>query len=75
METAPIHSEISAAPTTAKGYMARASDGVPLRVGVWETAKPCHGTVLFFPGRGDYIELYGLSRPFNGCVYWFAITT
>ena len=59
METAPIYSEISAAPTTAKGYMAKALDGVPLRLGVWETAKPCQGTVLFFPGRGDYIELYG----------------
>lgn len=59
MDTAEIHTDVSTAPETAKGYMTTASDGVPLRIGVWETTKPCHGTVLFFPGRGDYIELYG----------------
>lgn len=59
MNTAPIYSEISTAPEAVKGLMMVASDGVQIRIGVWQTTKPCLGTVLLFPGRGDYIELYG----------------
>ncbi len=59
MDTAAIHVNISTAPPSAEGFMIKASDGVNLRVGVWQTAGECKGTVLFFPGRGDYIELYG----------------
>jgi len=59
MEPAQIYSEISTAPEAVDGFMVTASDGVKLRLGVWKTTKACLGTVLFFPGRGDYIELYG----------------
>ncbi len=59
MKTAQIHTDISVAPKSAEGFMITASDDVELRVGLWRTVQPCLGTVLIFPGRGDYIELYG----------------
>ena len=59
MRTAQIHTDISVAPKSAEGFMITASDDVELRVGLWRTVQPCLGTVLIFPGRGDYIELYG----------------
>ncbi len=59
MKTAPIHHEISTAPDTGKGFFVETSDGIQLRVGSWASEKNSRGTVLFFPGRGDYIELYG----------------
>lgn len=59
MNTAPIYHEISTAPDNGQGYFVQASDGVQLRIGSWPARDPGKGTVLLFPGRGDYIELYG----------------
>lgn len=59
MEQAPLHHSISIAPDTGTAYWLNSEDGVRLRIGLWRPEQPSRGTVLFFPGRGDYIELYG----------------
>ena len=59
MEQAPLHLNISTAPDNGVAYWTNASDGVQLRIGLWKPEKTNLGTVLFFPGRGDYIELHG----------------
>ena len=59
MEQAPLHHAISTAPDTGIAFWAEAADGVKLRIALWKSEQTSLGTVLFFPGRGDYIELYG----------------
>lgn len=59
MEQAPIHHDISTAPDTGLAYWITALDGVKLRIAYWMPEQSSRGTVLVFPGRGDYIELYG----------------
>lgn len=59
MEKAPLHLEISTAPDDGVAYWTDADDGVRLRIGLWTPQKASRGTVLLFPGRGDYIELHG----------------
>lgn len=59
MEKAPLHHNISTAPDTGAAYWITAKDGLQLRIGVWQSSNRSRGTVLFFPGRGDYIELFG----------------
>lgn len=55
---APIFTDIHPGPDPASAYWAETSDGIRIRVGVWE--KPgARGTVLIFPGRTEYIEKYG----------------
>lgn len=44
------------APSGGRALWLRASDGVRLRVAVWEGERP----VLILPGRTEYIEKYGL---------------
>ncbi len=59
MEKAPLHLDISTAPDDGVACWTNAADGVRLRVGLWKPKKTSRGTVLLFPGRGDYIELHG----------------
>lgn len=59
MEQAPLHLDISSAPENGVAYWTSAADGVQLRIGLWKPERNSRGTVLIFPGRGDYIELYG----------------
>lgn len=59
MEDAPLHLDICMAPQNGLAYWITASDNVKLRVAHWKAPNPSKGTVFFFPGRGDYIELYG----------------
>ena len=59
MDQAPLHNEISIAPKDGVAYWTKASDGVHLRLACWKPKSASLGTILFFPGRGDYIELYG----------------
>ncbi len=59
MEKAPLHLDISTAPDDGMAYWTDADDGVRLRVGLWTPKEAGRGTVLVFPGRGDYIELHG----------------
>lgn len=60
MQPAPFYHEISAAPEGAAAYWAEASDGVRLRLALLgPPPSPCHGTVLLFTGRTEFIEKYG----------------
>jgi lysophospholipase len=59
MEVATLYSGISAAPAHGKAYWIHTDDGVRVRVALWEPEEVSKGTVLVFPGRSDYIELYG----------------
>lgn len=61
MEPATIHHENSVLPPSGQGYFARTSDGIRLRIGHWQGTGAPKGTIFFYPGRGDYIELYGHS--------------
>ena len=55
---APIYTDIHPGPDPAAAYWVETSDGVKIRLGVWEKAG-ARGTVLIFPGRTEYIEKYG----------------
>lgn len=55
---APLFTDIHPGPDPATAHWAETSDGVRLRVGVWEQ-QGARGTVLIFPGRTEYIEKYG----------------
>jgi lysophospholipase len=57
METAPFFSSVAGAPEGGTCHWLRASDGVRLRVAIWD--KGANGTVFVFPGRTEYIEKYG----------------
>ena len=59
MEIAPLHLEISTAPDDGAAYWIDTADGVRVRIGVWKPEEASRGTILVFPGRGDYIELHG----------------
>lgn len=69
MEDAPFYADLAEGPDGGQAWWVKASDGVRLRVGYWpgggkSTKKSAgkgtnRGTVLFFPGRTEYIEKYG----------------
>lgn len=56
---AAFQNEISQGPSNGSAYWIQADDGVRLRMGVWLPEGSCKGSVLFFPGRTEYIEKYG----------------
>lgn len=60
METAPFYSDIIRDHPAGTAYWLTASDGVRLRIAVWDAVPgvPPKGTVLLFPGRTEYIEKY-----------------
>lgn len=55
---APLFTDIHPGPDQASAYWADTSDGIRIRLGVWETPG-ARGTVLIFPGRTEYVEKYG----------------
>lgn len=64
MKTAPLYDDIAKAPDGGAAYWLTCSDGVRIRVGVWNGGKSGSksgpkGTVLLFPGRTEYVEKYG----------------
>lgn len=59
MDKAQIYTETTGEASSVDAYWIKASDGVRLRIAYWRTTSPTHGSVLFFPGRADYIEQYG----------------
>lgn len=61
MEAAPLYEDVARAPAGGKAWWLTAADGMRLRVALWSPAPslPQQGTVLFFPGRTEYIEKYG----------------
>lgn len=59
MEKAVYYSEAAEGPENGSAYWIHAKDNVRLRVGQWKTSQACKGTVFLFPGRTEYIELWG----------------
>ena len=58
MESAPFFANIADGPDGGAAWWITASDGVRIRVGLWNRDAP-NGTVLLFPGRTEYVEKYG----------------
>lgn len=54
---APFHDDVADAPPGARARWLRASDGVRLRVVIWEGGL--RGTAIVFPGRTEFAEKYG----------------
>ncbi len=63
MENAPFYEGIAGGPDGGAAFWKHASDGVRLRLGLWQAGqgKNHEGTVLLFPGRTEYIEKYGTT--------------
>jgi len=57
MLKAPLYDRDAEAPEGGNARWATASDGVRLRYAWWDQGKK--GTVLFFPGRTEFVEKYG----------------
>ncbi len=58
MESAPFFAEVADGPDGGAAWWLTASDGVRVRMGAW-MPEDARGTVLFFPGRTEYVEKYG----------------
>ena len=58
LSEAPLFTDVEPAPLPGAAYWAHTSDGLRIRLGVWQPAD-ARGTVLLFPGRTEYIEKYG----------------
>ena len=59
-DTAPFFADMADGPQGGRAWWVEASDGVRLRLGVWQVPA-AKGTVFLFPGRTEYIEKYGRS--------------
>jgi len=57
MTPAPFHADIAQAPAPAQVVWVNASDGVRLRLGLWEPGP--RGMIALFTGRTEVIEKYG----------------
>ena len=60
MEVAPFFEDVSGGPDGGIAHWIQSDDGVRIRVGHWplEGAK---GTILFFAGRNECVEKYGIA--------------
>ncbi len=59
MEVAELSFDIAGGPEDSIAYWIKADDDVRLRLAVCGVEAAANGTILFLPGRSDYIELYG----------------
>ncbi|WP_299654385.1 alpha/beta fold hydrolase [uncultured Tateyamaria sp.] len=57
LSAAPLFTDVNPAPLDGAAYWATTSDGVRIRLGVWQPDS-AKGTVLLFPGRTEYLEKY-----------------
>ena len=62
-QPAPLFADVGAGPADGAAYWLTASDGVRIRIGVWQAAPgvDVRGTVLLFCGRTEYVEKYGIA--------------
>lgn len=58
IKAAPLFEDIAGGPEGGVAHWLTASDGLRIRVGLWNMAD-AKGTVLIFPGRTEFIERYG----------------
>ncbi|HEY0213874.1 MAG TPA: alpha/beta hydrolase [Paenirhodobacter sp.] len=62
MEPAPLRNDLARGPAQGRALWVTTTDGLRLRVAHWApAAKPPTGTVFLLPGRGEYVEKYGLA--------------
>ena len=57
LSEAPLFTDVAPAPLAGTAYWTHASDGVRIRLGIFQP-KDAKGTVLLFPGRTEYVEKY-----------------
>lgn len=70
MEQATFYPELAEGPANGSAYWVHAKDGVRLRVGLWRAEQPRKGTVFLFPGRAEYVEIWGrTASAFNELGY------
>ncbi|MEL6450781.1 MAG: alpha/beta hydrolase [Pseudomonadota bacterium] len=60
LSAAPLFNDVGPVPVDGAAYWTHASDGVRLRLGVFNP-EGARGTVLLFPGRTEYVEKYGAA--------------
>ena len=58
MLSAPFFAEVADGPDTGRAVWLTASQGVRIRVAIWDNPG-AKGTVLLLPGRSEYVEKYG----------------
>jgi lysophospholipase len=58
MKSAPLFEDIAGGPAGGVAHWLTTSDGLRIRVGLWNKAD-AKGTVLIFPGRTEFVEKYG----------------
>lgn len=63
MERAPLNNEVAESNEVGAAYWINTDDNVRLRLGVWQDQRAIQGTILFFPGRTEFIEKYGRTLP------------
>lgn len=56
-ETAPLFDRLADGPSGGRAFWLIAADDVRIRIGLWPGGDK--GTVIFLPGRTEYIEKYG----------------
>ena len=56
-ETAPFFATLADGPSGGRAFWLMTDDGVRIRIGLWPGGSK--GTVVFLPGRTEYIEKYG----------------
>ncbi|GGG65810.1 hydrolase [Salipiger pallidus] len=56
---APFHAELAEGPEGARGFWLTTDDSLRIRVAHYPGPETARGTVLFFPGRTEYVEKYG----------------
>lgn len=59
MEHAALYSDLAEGPSKGDAYWIETEDGLRLRVGLWRKETASSGTVFLFPGRTEYVEIYG----------------
>ena len=59
LDEAVLYSGAAEGPKNGRAYWVSADDGTRLRIGHWEAERRERGTVFLFPGRSEYIEIYG----------------
>ncbi|NPD17336.1 alpha/beta hydrolase [Xinfangfangia sp. D13-10-4-6] len=72
---APLHHELADGPEGGGAVWLRTADGVRIRLGYWPCYRPGGplGTVVFLPGRTEYIEKYGPTAKELGQRGWSMI--
>ena len=71
LEPAPLHRDIMHPAPEGSAWWLHAPDGVRLRMAAWPAGR--RGTILFFNGRTEYIEKYGMAaREFGERGFAFA---